>query len=127
LIVNTWNGVGHKAGDQEDKEDSNAISVMWVGGGKYRPSTNQQEEEECLEEDEDEDDSGGDFLLEEADPLFRRSNLMEVVEEEEAEEEEEPLFVLELTAEEHAATRCFHFPNGSGACDTSMTGSITEV
>jgi hypothetical protein len=39
----TWNGVSHKAGDQEDNEDnedSNAISVVGVGGGNDRPSTN---------------------------------------------------------------------------------------
>jgi hypothetical protein len=37
-IVNTWNGVGHTTGDHEDNTDSDAKSVMGVGGcdGIYR-------------------------------------------------------------------------------------------
>jgi hypothetical protein len=90
-------------------EDSDAISVVGVGGSNSGPATNKQDKEEGSEDDE----TGGDFLLEEADPLFHGSTLNEV-------EEKEPLVVLELTAEQRAAANRFYlgFPNGNG---------ITEV
>jgi hypothetical protein len=33
MIVNNWNSVGQKAGDQEDKADIDAIRVLGVVGG----------------------------------------------------------------------------------------------
>jgi hypothetical protein len=53
--MNTWNSVGHKAGD-EDKEDSDAISVVVIG------ATNQQDEDGGSEDD----DPGVNILLEES-------------------------------------------------------------
>jgi hypothetical protein len=109
--VNTWNDVGHKAGNEEENEGSDAISVVGVGGSNSGPATNQQHEEEGSEDNDEE--AGVKFLLEEADPLFCGSNFMQVG-------EEEPLFFLELPAEQRAAANHLHvgFPNGNG---------ITEV
>jgi hypothetical protein len=39
-IVNTWNDVGHKAGDQEDNEDSDTRSVVGLVGSNSGTSTN---------------------------------------------------------------------------------------
>jgi hypothetical protein len=62
-IVNTWNSVGHKAGNQDNK-DSDKSSVVEV--------TNQPDE------DSEDNEPGADFLLEEAEPVFHGSNMNEV-------------------------------------------------
>jgi hypothetical protein len=87
-IANTWNSVGHKAGDQ-DKKDSDRRSVVEFAN----------QPDEGLEDD----DPGANFLLEEAEPLFGGSNMNEA-------DDEEPLF----TAEQRAAANLFHmsFTNG---------------
>jgi hypothetical protein len=91
-ITNTWNSVGHKAGDQ-DSEDSDASSVVGV--------TNQPDE------GSEDDEPGANFLLVEADSLLYGSDMNEV-------EDVEPLFVLELTDEQPAAVNLFYmsFTNG---------------
>jgi hypothetical protein len=95
-IINTWNSVGHKTGDQGN-EDSVRSSVVEVA--------NQPDE------GSEYDEPGADFLLQEADLLFRGSNMNEV-------DDEDTLFVLELTAEQRAATNLFHM---------SFTNGVTEV